>query len=103
MRNKLHKRDNSERQLSPDDFLIANSEEVVKELNNSFSCSVKSLNIPVNYEGYDSLSENIDQPTLRAIVSVATIQASLQLHRSIKIMTSIFLLVLFLRNILSKK
>ena len=101
MRNKLHKRDNSERQLSPfcqrtsnlliehltreDDFLIANSEEVVKELNNSFSCSVKSLNIPVNYEGYDSLSENIDQPTLRAIVSVATIQASLQLHRSIKI------------------
>ena len=66
-------------------FLIANSEEVVKELNNSFSCSVKSLNIPINYEGYDSLSENIDHPTLRAIVSVATIQASLQLHRSIKI------------------
>ena len=41
-------------------------EEVAKELNNFLANVVKNLNIP-NYEYCDSLAENIDDPTLKAI------------------------------------
>ena len=37
-----------------------------KELNNFFAYAAKNLNIP-NYENCDSLAENIDDLTLRAI------------------------------------
>ena len=46
--------------------LLTNGEAVAKELNNFFANAVKSLNIP-NYEICDSLAENIDDPTLKAI------------------------------------
>ena len=41
-------------------------EEVAKELNNFLANVAKNLNIP-NYEYCDSLAENIDDPTLKAI------------------------------------
>ena len=41
-------------------------EEVAKELNNLFANAVKNLIIP-NYEYCDSMAENIDDPTLKAI------------------------------------
>ena len=47
-------------------YLLTNCEEVAKELNNFFANAVKNLNIP-NYEKYDSLAENIDDRTLKAI------------------------------------
>ena len=37
----------------------------LKELNSFFANAVKNLNIP-NYENCDSLTENIDDPTLKA-------------------------------------
>ena len=46
--------------------LLNNCEEVAKELNKFFANAVKNLNIP-NYENYNSLAENIDDPTLKAI------------------------------------
>ena len=46
--------------------LLTNCEEVAKELNNFFANAVKNLNI-ANYEDCDSLAENIDDPTLKAI------------------------------------
>ena len=36
-------------------------------MNNLFANAVRNLNIP-NYENWDSLAENIDDPTLKAIV-----------------------------------
>ena len=47
-------------------YLLTNCEEVAKELNNFFANAVKNLNIP-NYENCDSLAENIDDRTLKAI------------------------------------
>ena len=41
-------------------------DEVAKELNNFLANVAKNLNIP-NYEYCDSLAENIDDPTLKAI------------------------------------
>ena len=46
--------------------LLTNCEEVTKELNNFFANAVKNLNSP-NYEYCDSLAENIDDPSLKAI------------------------------------
>ena len=46
--------------------LLTNCEEVAEELNNFFANAVKNLNIS-NYENCDSLAENIDDPTLKAI------------------------------------
>ena len=46
--------------------LLTNCEVVAKELNNFFANAVKNLNI-ANYENCDSLAENIDDPTLKAI------------------------------------
>ena len=47
-------------------FLLTNCEEVAQELNNLFANAVKNLNI-TNYENCNSLAENIDDPTLKAI------------------------------------
>ena len=47
--------------------LLRNCEKVAKELNNLFANTVKNLNIP-NYENCNFLAENIDNPTLKAIV-----------------------------------
>ena len=47
-------------------YLLTNCEEVAKELNNFFASAVKNLNIS-NYENCDSLAENIDDRTLKAI------------------------------------
>ena len=47
--------------------LLTNCEEVAEELKNFFANAVKNLNI-LNYEHCDSLAENIDDPTLKAIV-----------------------------------
>ena len=52
--------------LKENNSLLTNCEEVAKELNNFFVNAVKNLNIP-NYENCDSLGENIDDPTLKAI------------------------------------
>ena len=46
--------------------LLTNCKEAAKELNNFFANAVKNLNIP-NYENCDSLAENVDDPTLKAI------------------------------------
>ena len=46
--------------------LLTNCEEVAEELNNFFANAVKNLNIS-SYENCDSLAENIDDPTLKAI------------------------------------
>ena len=46
--------------------LLTNCKEVAKELNNLFTNAAKNLNIP-NYENCDSLAENIDDSTLKAI------------------------------------
>ena len=46
--------------------LLTNCEEVAKELNNFFTNAIKNLNIP-NYENCDSLAENIDDHTLKAM------------------------------------
>ena len=43
-----------------------NCEKVAKELNNFFVNAVKNVNIP-NYENCDSLAENINDPTVKAI------------------------------------
>ena len=44
--------------------LLTNYEEVAKELNNLFANAVKNLSIP-NYENCGSLTENIDDLTLK--------------------------------------
>ena len=49
------------------DSLITDCGKVAKELNSFFSSVIKNLNIP-NYEGCDPLSDNIEHPTLAAIV-----------------------------------
>ena len=49
------------------DSSLTNCEEVAKELDNSFVNAVKNLNIPY-YENYDSLTENINDATLKPIV-----------------------------------
>ena len=41
-------------------------EQVANELNNFLANAIKSLNIPI-YEYFDSLAENMDDPTLKAI------------------------------------
>ena len=46
--------------------LLTNCEEVVKELTNFFANAVKKLNIP-KHENWDSLAENIDDTTLKAM------------------------------------
>ena len=46
--------------------LLTNCEEVPKELNNLFANAVKNSSI-TNYEYCDSLAENIDDPSLKAI------------------------------------
>ena len=46
--------------------LLTNCEEVAEELNNFFANAVKNLHI-LNYENCNSLAENIDNPTLKAI------------------------------------
>ena len=46
--------------------LLTNCKEVAKELNNFFANAVKNLNIP-KYKNCDSLTENIDDPILKAI------------------------------------
>ena len=46
--------------------LLKNCEEVTEELNNFFANAVKNRNI-LNYENCDSLAENIDDRTLKAI------------------------------------
>ena len=51
---------------SPPRLGLTNCEEIAKELNKFFANAVKNLNIP-NYENYNSLAENIDDPTLKAI------------------------------------
>ena len=48
--------------------LLANCEEVTKELNNFFSNAVKYLNIS-HYENCKSLAENIDDLTVKAIAT----------------------------------
>lgn len=53
--------------VKQNDNLIINCEEVAKKLKTFFSCAVKNLDIP-NYENHDSLSENIDHPTLNTII-----------------------------------
>ena len=50
-----------------DNSLSKNCEEVAKELSNFLANAVKNLNIP-NYENSDFLAENIDDPTIKAIV-----------------------------------
>ena len=47
--------------------MLTNYEEVAKKLNNFFVNGANILNIP-NYENYDSLTEKINDPTLKAIV-----------------------------------
>ena len=49
------------------DSLLKHCEEVAKELNDFLANAVKNLNIP-NYENCDSLAENINDPTLNAVV-----------------------------------
>ena len=49
------------------DSLVTNSEEVAKQLNHFFVNAINSLNIP-SYENFDFLAENINDPTVRAIV-----------------------------------
>ena len=49
-----------------DDFLVTNEEEAAMELNDFFS-NVVNLKIS-KFENFDHLSENIDHPTLKAIV-----------------------------------
>ena len=49
------------------DSLVTCCGKVAKELNSFFSSVVKNLNIS-SYEGCDSLSDNIDHPTLKAVV-----------------------------------
>ena len=44
---------------------LTNCEDVAKDLNNFFANAVKNLNIR-NYENCDSLTENIDDPSLKA-------------------------------------
>ena len=46
--------------------LLTKREEVPKELYNFLANVVKNLNIP-NYENCDSLAENSDDPTLKAV------------------------------------
>ena len=46
--------------------ILTNREQVAKELVNFFANAVKNLNIP-DYKNCDSLAENIDDPTLKAI------------------------------------
>ena len=46
--------------------LLTNCEEVAEELNNFFANAVKNVDIS-NYENCNSLAENIDDPTLKAI------------------------------------
>ena len=46
--------------------LLTNCEAFAKELNNVFANAVKDLNI-ANYEDCNSLVENIDDPTRKAI------------------------------------
>ena len=46
--------------------MLTNREQVAKELVNFFANAVKNLNIP-DYKNCDSLAENIDDPTLKAI------------------------------------
>ena len=46
--------------------LLTNCEEVAEELNNFFANAVKNLNIS-SYGNCDSLADNIDDPTLKAI------------------------------------
>ena len=76
-----------------DNSLIKNCEEVAIELNNVFYCTVKNLNI-LNYEVYDSLLDNNDHFTLKAL-------AKWRNHPSITVIASDqknmvkFLLVLF--------
>ena len=62
--------------------LLTNCKEVIKELNNFFANTAKNLNIP-NYENCDSLAENIDDPTLKAI-------AKWRKHTSILAITSAY-------------
>ena len=47
--------------------MLTNYEEVAKKLNNFFVSGANILNIP-NYENYDSLTEKINDPTLKAVV-----------------------------------
>ena len=49
------------------DSLVTDCGKFAKELNSFSSSVLKNLNIP-NYDGYDPLSDNIDHPTLKAIV-----------------------------------
>ena len=58
--------------FSEDDSLIINCEEVAKQLNNFFSCSVTNLNIP-DYGNHDSLSQSTDHPNMKAIPSILAI------------------------------
>ena len=62
---KIHLRERINLTEEESNFLLTNCEEIAKELNNFFANAVKNLSIP-NYENCDSLTENIDDPSLKA-------------------------------------
>ena len=57
--------------------MLTNYEEVAKKLNNFFVNGANILNIP-NYKNYDSLTEKINDPTLKTMLNEETIQVSSQ-------------------------
>ena len=76
--------------------LLTNCEEVAKELNNFFANAVKNLNIP-NDENYESLAENTDDPTLKAIAKLRNHPNILSIEPEYKIEQT-FLSFLFLKR-----
>ena len=83
------------------DSLLTNCEEVANELNNFFTNAVKSLNIP-NYENCDSLAQNIDDATLKAIVKWRNHPSILEIASEYKKEQS-FLSIIFLKKTFLQK